>query len=229
MMTSEERLQQHLDEVLGELAEVHAELNKLGAPPAQRAQTRLRGSKWVALDEVIRRVQETRAEVDKALVQPYRRRLPDERNSINHKFSVGGHDGYLTVGLFEDGSPGELFFRIAKEGSTVYGLLDCFAIAVSTALQWGAPLRSLCDKFEGQAFEPRGWTGNSEIAEAQSIVDYVFRFLRLKFLGRTEEQQQAEDAKIARAAAVAAIDASMQFAPKACVEAMTAARKLLDG
>src|SRR6266478_8414058 len=89
-----------------------------------------------------------------------RRRLPDERHSLTHHFSVGGQEGYVTIGLYEDGLPGEMFIRMAKEGSTVSGLMDSFATAVSLALQYGVPLRVLCDKFSHTRFEPSGWSGN---------------------------------------------------------------------
>ena len=111
-----------------------------------------------------------------------RRRLPDERHSLTHHFSVGGQEGYVTVGLYEDGLPGELFIRIAKEGSTVSGLMDSFATAVSLALQYGVPLRVLCDKFSHTRFEPSGWSGNPKIGYAKSLADYLFRWLELRFL-----------------------------------------------
>ena len=107
-----------------------------------------------------------------------RRRLPDERHSLTHHFSVGGQEGYVTVGLYEDGLPGELFIRMAKEGSTVSGLMDSFATAVSLALQYGVPLRVLCDKFSHTRFEPSGWSGNPKIGYAKSLTDYVvLRFM----------------------------------------------------
>ena len=111
-----------------------------------------------------------------------RRRLPDERHSLTHHFSVGGQEGYVTVGLYEDGLPGELFIRMAKEGSTVSGLMDSFATAVSLALQYGVPLQILCDKFSHTRFEPSGWSGNPKIGYAKSITDYLFRWLELRFL-----------------------------------------------
>jgi ribonucleoside-diphosphate reductase alpha chain len=111
-----------------------------------------------------------------------RRRLPDERHSLTHHFSVGGQEGYVTVGLYEDGLPGELFIRMAKEGSTVSGLMDSFATAVSLALQYGFPLRVLCDKFSHTRFEPSGWSGNPMIGYAKSLTDYLFRWLELRFL-----------------------------------------------
>jgi len=111
-----------------------------------------------------------------------RRRLPDERHSLTHHFSVGGQEGYVTVGLYEDGLPGELFIRMAKEGSTVSGLMDSFATAVSLALQYGVPLRVLCNKFSHTRFEPSGWSGNPKIGYAKSLTDYLFRWLELRFL-----------------------------------------------
>ena len=111
-----------------------------------------------------------------------RRRLPDERRSLTHHFSIGGQEGYVTVGLYEDGLPGELFIRMAKEGSTVSGLMDSFATAVSLALQYGVPLKILCDKFSHTRFEPSGWSGNPKIGYAKSLMDYLFRWLELRFL-----------------------------------------------
>jgi ribonucleoside-diphosphate reductase alpha chain len=112
----------------------------------------------------------------------YRRRLPDVRNAVVHHFSVGGQEGYLTVGLYEDGVPGEIFIRMAKEGSTVSGLMDCFATAVSLALQFGVPLSVLVAKFSHTRFEPSGWSGVKEIGYAKSLMDYIFRWLAIKFL-----------------------------------------------
>ncbi|MGA8150767.1 MAG: hypothetical protein WB952_07450 [Terriglobales bacterium] len=111
-----------------------------------------------------------------------RRRLPDERHSLTHHFSIGGQEGYVTVGLYEDGAPGEMFIRMAKEGSTVSGLMDSFATAVSLALQYGVPLKVLCDKFSHTRFEPSGWSGNPQIGYAKSLMDYLFRWLELRFL-----------------------------------------------
>ncbi|HEX3967570.1 MAG TPA: vitamin B12-dependent ribonucleotide reductase, partial [Edaphobacter sp.] len=111
-----------------------------------------------------------------------RHRLPDERASLTHKFSIAGHEGYITVGLYPNGQPGEIFIRMAKEGSTVSGLMDSFATAASLALQHGVPLRVLCEKFAHSRFEPSGWTGNEHIGYAKSIMDYIFRWLQLRFL-----------------------------------------------
>ena len=119
-----------------------------------------------------------------APAQPYRHHLPDERHSLTHKFKIGGHEGYITVGMYEDGQPGEIFVRMAKEGSTISGLMDSFATAISLALQHGVPLRLLVDKFSHTRFEPSGWSGNPEVGYAKSIMDYLFRWLGLKFLGQ---------------------------------------------
>ncbi|TAN23041.1 MAG: vitamin B12-dependent ribonucleotide reductase [Acidobacteria bacterium] len=113
---------------------------------------------------------------------PYRRRLPEERRSLTHKFKVGGHEGYITVGMYEDGQPGEIFVTMAKEGSTISGLMDSFATAISLALQHGVPLKLLVDKFSHTRFEPSGWSGNEEIGYAKSIMDYLFRWMGLRFL-----------------------------------------------
>lgn len=120
--------------------------------------------------------------------KPYRRRLPDERKSITHKFTVGGQEGYLTVGMYEDGTPGEIFICMSKEGSTVSGLMDCFATAISMALQYGVPLEVLCNKFSHTRFEPAGFTKNKEIPLAKSVMDYIFRWLALKFLSPEQNQ-----------------------------------------
>ncbi len=115
-----------------------------------------------------------------------RHRLPDERPAITHHFSVGGHEGYLTVGLYPNGQPGEIFIRMAKEGSTIAGLMECFGTVVSVSLQHGVPLRVLCDKLSHTRFEPSGWTGSAELGYAKSIMDYLFRWLELRFLSGTQ-------------------------------------------
>ena len=118
-----------------------------------------------------------------ATARPLRHRLPDERQSLTHKFSVAGHEGYITVGLYEDNkTPGEIFIRMAKEGSTISGLMDNFATAISLSLQYGVPLKTLVDKFQHVRFEPSGWTRNSDIHYAKSITDYIFRWLGSKFI-----------------------------------------------
>jgi ribonucleoside-diphosphate reductase alpha chain len=126
------------------------------------------------------RAQLSRAQAEAAL--PHRRRLPAERSAVTHKFDISGHEGYITVGLYPDGQPGEIFLKMAKEGSTVSGLMDSFATTVSVALQYGVPLKDLVNKFAHVRFEPSGFTGNQEIPIAKSIVDYIFRWLGSRFL-----------------------------------------------
>jgi ribonucleoside-diphosphate reductase alpha chain len=118
------------------------------------------------------------------VTRPVRRKLPDERQALTHKFDIQGHEGYITVGLFEDGQPGEIFLVMAKEGSTISGFADAFAQAISYALQYGVPLQALVDKFSHVRFEPSGMTRNPEIRFAKSIVDYIFRWLATKFLSQ---------------------------------------------
>ena len=124
--------------------------------------------------------------------RPIRTRLPDEREAFVHHFNVGGYEGYLTVGLYGDGRPGEIFITTAKEGSTVSGLMDCFATAVSLALQYGVPLKVLCDKFSHTRFEPSGWSGNPKIGYAKSLMDYLFRWMALKFLPKDSSPSPSE-------------------------------------
>jgi ribonucleoside-diphosphate reductase alpha chain len=124
--------------------------------------------------------QKERAGIETA--RAVRRRLPDERRALTHHFSIAGQEGYLTVGVYEDGSPGEIFITMAKQGSTISGLMDAFATVVSLALQHGVPLRVICQKLSHMRFEPSGWTGNPKIGYAKSLMDYFSRWLDLKFL-----------------------------------------------
>jgi ribonucleoside-diphosphate reductase alpha chain len=119
-----------------------------------------------------------------AMPRPVRRKLSDERQSLTHKFDIAGHEGYITVGLFEDGQPGEIFLVMAKEGSTISGFADAFAQAISYALQYGVPLQVLVDKFSHARFEPSGMTKNAEVRFAKSIVDYIFRWMATKFMSK---------------------------------------------
>ena len=118
--------------------------------------------------------------------RPVRRHLPVERHSITHKFAVAGHEGYLTIGMYEDGAPGEIFIVMAKEGSTLSGVMDSFATTCSMALQYGVPLKVLVDKFSHTRFEPSGFTSNPQVPYAKSIMDYIFRYLASKFLPAEE-------------------------------------------
>jgi ribonucleoside-diphosphate reductase alpha chain len=121
--------------------------------------------------------------------RPWRRKLPDERKSYTHKFDIAGHEGYITAGMYEDGSPGEIFIVMSKEGSTISGLMDSFATAISIALQYGVPLKALVDKFSHMRFEPSGFTKNPNIPIAKSIMDYIFRWLATKFLDSDTQQE----------------------------------------
>ncbi len=137
--------------------------------------------------------------------RPHRRRLPSERTAITHKFEIAGHEGYITVGLYPDGQPGEIFLKMAKEGSTISGLMDTLATSVSLALQYGVPLKDVVNKFAHVRFEPSGFTGNPEIPIAKSLVDYIFRWLGSRFLpgedraslGLQERSQVVADAPVA--------------------------------
>lgn len=120
--------------------------------------------------------------VERIVERPLRRRLPDTRNAITHKFDVQGHEGYITCGLYKDGQPGEVFVTMAKEGSTIGGLMDTIATLVSLSLQYGVPIESLVRKFEHTRFEPSGMTRNPEIPMAKSLVDYIFRWLAMEFI-----------------------------------------------
>ncbi len=127
------------------------------------------------------------AEPQVVTVERQRHRLPETRASLTHKFTIEGHEGYITVGLFEDGTPGELFVTMAKEGSTLSGMMDAFATSISIMLQYGVPLTHLVEKFAHMRFEPSGWTGNPEIGFAKSIIDYVFRWLGYRFLSSDDK------------------------------------------
>ncbi len=124
-----------------------------------------------------------------AEARPVRRELPDTRTSVTHKFKIEGHTGYITVGLYEDGQPAEVFLSMAKQGSTIYGMMESFGRSISYALQYGVPLRDLVRNFSHMRFEPAGRTENPEIPVAQSVVDYLFRWLASQFLSDDEVQE----------------------------------------
>jgi ribonucleoside-diphosphate reductase alpha chain len=156
-----------------------------------------------------------------------RRKLPAERNSVTHKFSVGGHEGYITVGMYQDGQPGEIFIKMAKEGSTLSGIMDAFALSVSISLQYGVPLRALVDKFVNSRFEPSGFTGNPKIRYAKSVVDYIGRWLGGKFIspdyldhdGTAMEETAGGDAAAKRATATAKLaELEATIAPRAQID-----------
>ncbi|MDW8381211.1 MAG: vitamin B12-dependent ribonucleotide reductase [Verrucomicrobiota bacterium] len=148
-------------------------------------------AKTEALQQRIRELEAEVQQLRQKVGQPIRRRLPETRKAITHKFDIAGHEGYLTVGLFEDGTPGELFITMAKEGSTIGGLMDAIGTLTSLALQYGVPLEALVKKFAHQRFEPSGFTKNPLIRNASSITDYVFRWMALEFLPGYREQQAA--------------------------------------
>jgi ribonucleoside-diphosphate reductase alpha chain len=135
--------------------------------------------------------------------RPLRRKLPDERRAITHKFSIAGHEGYITVGMYEDGKPGEIFLVMAKEGSTISGLMDAFATSISMSLQYGVPLETLVEKFSHVRFEPSGFTKNPEIPYAKSITDYIFRWLASKFLSSEQKEAVGVQSQESRAEAAA--------------------------
>jgi ribonucleoside-diphosphate reductase alpha chain len=157
--------------------------------------------------EVVEKLRKQLAKAQAEAGLPHRRRLPAERTAVTHKFEIAGHEGYITVGLYPDGQPGEIFLKMAKEGSTVSGLMDSFATTVSVALQYGVPLRDLVNKFAHVRFEPSGFTGNQEIPIAKSTVDYIFRWLGSRFLSPDD---RATLGLIDRSAIVADAPASSQ-------------------
>jgi ribonucleoside-diphosphate reductase alpha chain len=158
---------------------------------------------------------------EEAAIRPARRKLPDERRAITHKYSIAGHEGYITVGMYEEGRPGEIFLVMAKEGSTISGLMDAFATAISIALQYGVPLEALVEKFSHVRFEPSGFTKNPEVPYAKSITDYIFRWLAAKFLS-AEHQESVGVQTAAVAERRAQPEPRLNAAPPA-VEAMPAA------
>jgi ribonucleoside-diphosphate reductase alpha chain len=166
---------------------IYRDGSKKAQPLSSMGSATAKSQKGDALAAAVTEVEDEAAAPPRAM----RHRLPDERLSITHKFSVGGHEGYLTVGLYKDGMPGELFITMAKEGSTVSGLMDSFACATSLALQHGVPLKLMCEKFAHTRFEPSGWSHNQDIGYAKSIMDYIFRWLQLRFL--TGQQQALFD------------------------------------
>src|SRR5205085_886286 len=172
-------------------------------------------------------VREIVREVVKIVETPKRRKLPDERNAITHKFDIAGHEGYVTVGLFQDGTPGEIFLVMAKEGSTISGFADAFAQAISYALQYGVPLQVLVDKFSHARFEPSGITKNPDVRFAKSIVDYIFRWLATKFLSQeaqfhagvnNREEKRADD-RAERASVVSGFSRTAGDSPRSAPSA----------
>ncbi len=173
-----------LEAKIGERLEVTAKQVIAAATTFQKAMEEIAGAAGLPLLSSAMGVEATREPAQDLNAPPraVRHRLPAERASVTHKFSIAGHEGYITVGLYPTGQPGEIFIKMAKEGSTVSGLMDAFATSISLALQHGVPLRVLCEKFAHTRFEPSGWTGNEQIGYAKSLMDYIFRWLNLRFL-----------------------------------------------
>jgi len=159
--------------------------------------------------EVIEKLRKQLANAQVEAALPHRRRLPAERAAITHRFDIAGHEGYITVGLYPDGQPGEIFLKMAKEGSTVSGLMDTFATTVSVALQYGVPLRDLINKFAHVRFEPSGFTGNQEIPIAKSSVDYIFRWLGSRFLSPEDKASLGLQERTTEAGPFGAIQAAV--------------------
>jgi ribonucleoside-diphosphate reductase alpha chain len=182
---------------------VYRDNSKRSQPLSTGKKTGESGADAIDTEEVEKlRRQLARAQAEAAL--PHRRRLPAERSAVTHKFDIAGHEGYITVGLYPDGQPGEIFLKMAKEGSTVSGLMDTFATSVSLALQYGVPLKDLVNKFAHVRFEPSGFTGNQEIPIAKSIVDYIFRWLGSRFLSPEDKANLGLQERVADDAAPAA-------------------------
>jgi ribonucleoside-diphosphate reductase alpha chain len=174
--------------------------------------------------------------VERIVERPLRRRLADTRESITHKFNVAGHEGYLIVGLYDDGSPGELFITMAKEGSTIGGLMDSLGTAISVALQYGVPLESLVKKFEHQRFEPMGMTTNGDIPFAKSLVDYIFRWMGMQFIAGYRDANAPKRSPRAKAAEDAPADVessgdrfTLNAGPRSAEPSEALARRGSDG
>ncbi|MBX3372262.1 MAG: adenosylcobalamin-dependent ribonucleoside-diphosphate reductase [Phycisphaeraceae bacterium] len=166
-----------------------------------------------ALDDEEPRVEYVERVVERIIERPMRRRLPDTRSSITHRFNVAGHEGYLTVGLYDDGHPGELFITMSKEGSTIGGLMDSLGTAISVALQYGVPVEDLVNKFAHQRFEPMGLTTNRDIPFAKSLVDYIFRWLGMEFIPGYREQNSPQRGESSRSASGAAASPGPRSGP----------------
>ncbi len=177
--------------------DLESEVDELGESEAKEEVA----AATVAVAQAVARADAPAADAKQVEVQhrPMRRRLPDTRRSLTHKFNIAGHEGYLTVGLYDDGQPGELFITMAKEGSTIGGLMDSLGTATSVALQYGVPIQSLVNKFTHQRFEPAGMTTNRDIPFAKSLVDYIFRWMGMQFVDgyREANAPKREDGSVA--------------------------------
>jgi ribonucleoside-diphosphate reductase alpha chain len=201
------------DASVAEIEQAYLEAWKLGAKAVSIYRD---GSKRTQPLNTSKDVKATVQEAAAQLVtRPVRRKLPDERRAITHKFDIAGHEGYITVGVYEDGQPGEIFLVMAKEGSTISGFADAFAQAISYALQYGVPLQVLVDKFSHVRFEPSGMTRNPEVRFAKSIVDYVFRWMATKFLSPEAQFEAGVNRDMPVPAAVADVGLSLPGAEAA--------------
>jgi ribonucleoside-diphosphate reductase alpha chain len=175
------------------------------------------------------------AQQQELFVHAQRHRLPSERRSITHKFAIGGHEGYITVGMYDDGTPGEIFIKMAKEGSTLSGFMDGFALSVSIGLQYGVPLKALVDKLINTRFEPSGFTGHPSIPYAKSVLDYIARWLGGRFISSdyltpNGTAAEAENASAAATAPVAEAPLPIRHAaPADFSSGATRSRALYDG
>ncbi|MHB1156752.1 MAG: TSCPD domain-containing protein [Phycisphaerales bacterium] len=181
----EEGIEAAKKEVTAEVSDLANRVATAGTEPLPGGRGQLIDPAGVQVEKIVERIVE----------RPLRRRLPNTRRSITHKFNVAGHEGYLTVGLYEDGMPGELFLTMAKEGSTIGGLMDSLGTAISVALQYGVPVESLVTKFTHQRFEPAGMTDNSDIPFAKSLVDYIFRWMGMEFIAGYREANAPKRSK----------------------------------
>jgi ribonucleoside-diphosphate reductase alpha chain len=197
-----------------EIYEMYVQAWRLGLKAIAVYRDNSKRSQPLATDKASQSGSGIKKEVEKIIeYRAERRPLPAERAAITHKFAVGGHEGYITVGLYDDGAPGELFITIAKEGSTISGLMDTIATATSLALQYGVPLRALVDRFSHVRFEPSGFTGNPNIPMAKSVVDYIFRWLGQKFVRDDGQMVDSTMSAKAEAAVKAALGSNQMPLP----------------
>jgi ribonucleoside-diphosphate reductase alpha chain len=214
----EENVKAARDEVARDVASAAAQAAEAAAKPKAQGpkSDNLSPAPMAPIEKIIERIVE----------RPLRRRLPDTRRAITHKFDVAGHEGYITVGLYDDGAPGEMFITMAKEGSTIGGLMDTIATLVSVALQYGVPVESLVRKFEHVRFEPSGMTRNNDLPFAKSLVDYIFRWLAMEFIAGYKSANAPQRSKPAEKSPIPAVPAAQEPQPAAPLPALppTAAR-----
>lgn len=161
---------------------IYRDGSKRSQPLTTKKNAPIEGGKSKELEAELERLKKQVTDLTGQVGKLVRRKLPETRNAINHKFSVGGHEGYFTIGLFDDGTPGELFITMSKEGSTVAGLMDTIGTLTSMAIQYGVPLETLVKKFAFTRFEPSGYTTSTEVRRASSVIDYIFRWIGYKYV-----------------------------------------------